>query len=594
VADAPLCWGTPGSNVYVRSLAIVPLLLLSVVSPATATVLVPFSDDAMVALADTVVTGVVERVEATVTEEGGVETLATVRVADVLKGRPGGSRIVVRQPGGVVGDLAVTVLGTAPVVPDDPILVFGRRARRGGYRLVGMALGLYRLAVDATGTAIATRSFGERRLLGPLVGRVATLSGNTVRYLTVDPAVRTDGFTLLGAPPASRWFDFDRGTTVAIGSANGAAELGRARSDTLVQRGIGAWTGVQNATVRLALGGDAPAGPSIAGGVCDGRSVVQFDDPADELDDLTGCSGVLAVGGFCSHATTVGPGGDTYRVIVEGDVTVNRRVAACYGEPGASEVLTHELGHVLGLGHSSENASEPDFRLRDATMFFLAHLDGRGAAVRGDDEAGIRVLYPADDDGDGIPSEFDRCPDTPRGHVIDATGCACVDAGHEPCAGGDTCTDARCDPKSAACVLEPVDCTGGEPCLSGMCTLEGGCTTEPVGGYDAIACGLERDFTPAVCLGDRVPRRFRDLVRRARRLVARAWGASPARQDARLRRAAARLTRALVRLERATDPSRRRPLSDACADQLHALVQDARIRIESHGAATSFVPTPAR
>jgi hypothetical protein len=361
----------------------------------------------------------------------------------------------------------------------------------------------------------------------------------------------------------------------------------------LVQRGIEAWRGVENATVRLALGGDAPTGPSIAGGVCDGRSVVQFDDPTDELDDLTGCSGVLAVGGFCSRATAVGPGGDTYRVIVEGDVTVNRRVAACYGETGASEVLTHELGHVLGLGHSSQSASEPDFRLRDATMFFLAHLDGRGAAVREDDEAGIRVLYPADDDGDGIPSEFDRCPYTPRGHVIDATGCACVDAGHEPCTGGDTCTDARCDPKSAVCVLEPVDCTGGEPCLSGMCTLDAGCMTEPVTGYDAIACGLERDFSPAVCIGDRVPRRFRDLVRRARRLVARAWGASPARQDVRLRRAAARLTRALVRLERATDPSRRRPLSAACADQLRALVQDAQARIESHGTATSSMPTPA-
>jgi hypothetical protein len=581
------------TNVNVRSLFVVPLLLLSsVASTATATVLVPLPDDAMVALADAVVTGIVERVDATMTDEGGVETVATVRVADVLKGRPDGS-IVVRQPGGVVGDVSVTVLGTAPMAPDDLVLVFGRRARGGGYRLVGMALGLYRLAVDATGTPVATRSFGDSRPLGPLVGRVAMLSGITARPLAVDPAVRTDEFTLLGAPPASRWFDFDRGGTVAIRSANGAAEIGRARSDTVVQRAVGAWTGVQNATVRLALGSDAPVGPSIAGGVCDGRSVVQFDDPADELDDLPGCSGVLAVGGFCSRATAIGPGGDTFRVIAEGDVTVNRRVAACYGETGVAEVLTHELGHVLGLGHSSENASEPDFRLRDATMFFLAHLDGRGAAVREDDEVGIRFLYPADDDGDGIPSEFDRCPDTPHGHVIDATGCACVDAGHEPCTGGDTCTNARCDPKTAACVLEPVDCTGGEPCLSGTCTLDGGCMTEPVVGYDAIACGLERAFTPAACAADRIPHRFRDLVRRARRLVARAWRASPARQNARLGRAATMLTRALGRLERAVDPNRRRPLSTACADQLRVLVQDARLRIESHGTAMSFVPTPA-
>src|SRR5258705_12821214 len=92
-----------------------------------ATVVVPWSDSEMLALADEVATGIVEQVESVRLGTGAVETRATVRVATLLKGQSGTSRLVLRQPGGIVGDLVVGVFGTTALAPGDSILVFGRR-----------------------------------------------------------------------------------------------------------------------------------------------------------------------------------------------------------------------------------------------------------------------------------------------------------------------------------------------------------------------------------------------------------------------------------------------------------------------------------
>jgi hypothetical protein len=89
-------------------------------------------------------------------------------------------------------------------------------------------------------------------------------------------------------------------------------------------------------------------------------------------------------------------GARTFGRILEGDVTVNQGLDACpnIDVPALGEVMAHEMGHAIGFGHSSEDPNEPDPVLADALMYFRIHGDGRGAATREDDVAGMLAAYP--------------------------------------------------------------------------------------------------------------------------------------------------------------------------------------------------------
>lgn len=157
-----------------------------------------------------------------------------------------------------------------------------------------------------------------------------------------------------------------------------------------VGRAVATWQAVRSAAVRFEFQGATTALPDAQ----DGRTTLGFLDRPD-LDRVLGATSFLI-------DTTTG-------VIVEADVFFNARFAwsvAPQGQPGRIDlesVALHELGHLLGLGHSAMGETERTatggrrVTASGAVMFPIAMTAGAIAdrVLLPDDIAGVSDLYPA-------------------------------------------------------------------------------------------------------------------------------------------------------------------------------------------------------
>lgn len=156
-----------------------------------------------------------------------------------------------------------------------------------------------------------------------------------------------------------------------------------------VGRAFGTWAAVETATVSAELLAFTAVPPDAG----DGRTTIGFLDRPD-LERVLGLTSVLL---------------DTTGTIVEADVFFNTGFewsAAPDGEPGRVDiesVALHEIGHLLGLGHSAIGETEllPSGGRRviasGSLMFPIAFSPGSIAnrVLQADDIAGISDLYPA-------------------------------------------------------------------------------------------------------------------------------------------------------------------------------------------------------
>ncbi|MXX75919.1 MAG: hypothetical protein F4Y77_11025 [Holophagales bacterium] len=418
-------------------LAAVALLLLA--PAAQALVYVMPTDEGMVDRSPVIVFGEVIAAEPAPVE-GVPSTDFMFQVEEVLKGFVPGGTIVVRQPGGIgTGGMAARIMGLPDLVEGDRMLLFLDPVE-GVYRTAELALGMF-FEVQAGGRTLLMREPSLQQVAPPpgdtqsnerIRARLPRHAEPFRRWIADHAAGReqpadyfaadlADGPVLVASPynltraPAScerpgirlRWRSFERGDSVdmVVQESGQPGAPGGGRSSVLA--GMRAWNGDPRSRAHLVQSGFTNEEFTLAP---NGENSIGFEDPQDQIlgsfvPDFGGVLAITAAYFYCGASDPPHPVPRGGRAVAYEFIEANIVTQDGYGEWLArkpnprrahDEIMTHELGHVLGIGHScGDEASGPCNELTDqAIMRATAHGDGRGGALNRDDRNAVRFLYP--------------------------------------------------------------------------------------------------------------------------------------------------------------------------------------------------------
>lgn len=310
-----------------------------------------------------------------------------------------------------------------PVLAEgEKVLVFYQRGADGALRPVHLSLGLFQAATTGDGDAAWLRSLEngdnlakdlnaeyhaarDGRAFERWITQRAAGMKSARDYLLAEEATRSVAkYRTMSTP--YRWTQFDSNQSVSWkATSNGLAGYGFDEASALNQA-TAAWNNDSGSRILINYTGTVPFSTSLDEG-SNPTHIVIWEDPEGEISGSFSCSqgGTLAIGGAWYGGSGGTVNGISFKQAMKGYV-ITQDGAGCWyaansGRNGA-EVLTHEIGHALGFGHScGDQSSCADPVQNQATMRARAHGDGRGAVINDDDRAVARLLYPAPTTGGG-------------------------------------------------------------------------------------------------------------------------------------------------------------------------------------------------
>lgn len=332
-----------------------------------------------------------------------VRTRYTLAVREVLRGEFLGSRLEVRVLGGIDTEngIGLQIPGAPEFEQGQRVLLFLRAEESGSFRVLHFQQGAF-YEKKRGGERFFTRPVAELHDLviaelnysaaneAPLVREkeafLSWLRNSGVAlpgletYLILKPtadesAIISEPFTLIGGKNnrVLRWPNFDPAS--GDGLPRGAVRWDRHRNGP---SGVNEKKALKNGTLHWKKRSMSPINYRLGGkrkstngfGPIDGRNMVLWKDLSDDIDtdfDCTTMSGTLAVGGISG---IWGPGpfpawkGRLNTPTSEAEVVFNNGVA-CFLKTllDWEKVITHELGHTLGMGHTCDDGSSPKCRL---------------------------------------------------------------------------------------------------------------------------------------------------------------------------------------------------------------------------------------
>lgn len=330
-----------------------------------------------------------------------ISSRITLTPVQCLKGcRSDQASLVVYETGGTVGDQQAMPVDAPDYVVGQERLVFLSRGPDNALRTMNSGVGTIPLLQMPDGSLrmqrgvtsrVATTYDSFRDRLRKRVGLKAVEKPAAFASPPLSGEQQQNAVYRWMGNPGSKW----RVPSVLVMLPNvGEPVMGDAGSRQAVVSAINAWR-QSGAALDFTI---ASALVAPQGFVCqEGKLLISFEDPKNEISDPQGCSGVLAIGGFCGSGVTLPDG---FQTITSGAFVANNGWASCNfwsatDHRNFDEVATHELGHAIGLAHSRESGEDAGPFESDATMFWMAHFDGRAAGLKAYDTGAVMTLYPA-------------------------------------------------------------------------------------------------------------------------------------------------------------------------------------------------------
>lgn len=329
-----------------------------------------------------------------------VRTRYTLAVREVLRGEFLGSRLEVRVLGGIDTEngIGLQIPGAPEFEQGQRVLLFLRAEERGSFRVLHFQQGAF-YEKKRGGERFFTRPVAELHDLviaelnysaaneAPLVREkeafLSWLRNSGVAqpglesYLIQEPAndelwTTAEPFTLIaGNKTVIRWPNFD--PPADDGLPRGPVKWDRhpmgpsgINEKKVLKKSTINWKKRSMSPINIRLGGKRSSTTGFDSS--DGRNVVLWKDLNDDIDTDFSCAsgGTIAIGGP-SFAWTAPPltwKDRTYIPTAEAEVVFNNGVACSLGTRlDWEKVLTHELGHTLGMGHTCDDGSSPKCRL---------------------------------------------------------------------------------------------------------------------------------------------------------------------------------------------------------------------------------------
>ncbi len=159
---------------------------------AQATTLVHRDVPALTREADTIVVGRVVKSESRWTaDRRRIVTDVTVEVGESLKGAPG-ETVVIRQPGGQVGDIGQRVDGVASFKKGEEVVLFLEKRPDRSFMLSGMAQGKFRVERSWDGKEILAvpEPKGGARTVDPITGKDVDIQPRSLPLVQLKSEIR--------------------------------------------------------------------------------------------------------------------------------------------------------------------------------------------------------------------------------------------------------------------------------------------------------------------------------------------------------------------------------------------------------------------